>query len=652
MSQSKYDISIVIVNYNSMDYLFHCLSSIQKSTGSVSVEIIVVDNNSTDGNLNELKAQFPAVHFIELSENVGFGKANNIAVAESSGDYILILNPDTILEENTMQVMFEYMEDNKNVGIAGCKVLNSDGSFQLACRRGFPTPWASFTKLFGLQKLFPKVKLFAQYNQTYKPVNETYEIDSVIGAFMFIRRSVWDKVGGFDEAFFMYGEDIDLCYRVKKAGHKIMFVHTTSIIHYKGVSTKRSIIDVLQHFYEAMNIFSKKHYAYSGIFLFFLRLGIELRKWMAVLSQHKRSIFIFLFDLLAINLSLMLATKIRFEGFFNFPDYAYPTVFIVISTVMVSAMIAVGEYFEEANLPRRAVTALLITFFFLSSLTYFFKEYAFSRGVVLMTIGFTIVLSVLIRVIFIIYDNIKGKNAEKRIAIIGIDDDARKLYDSFNQSDIMASTIVGFITIGKGAVSPEIRDKVLGNYQYLHNIIEDYNINEIVITDKTVPASTFIALIEKHSASKVRFHIASKIDEFMSSKIINDIVNDEPDIPPLKIFLFKNRILKRISDIVVSIFLLTLGIPFVYLFSKDSNKRIKELYSVLIGRMTIVGIYPSKTDTIKYKQGITGLAHISMPERLSDITISKLNEYYINNYSFLLDIEIILKHLIGKKSGR
>jgi hypothetical protein len=259
---------------------------------------------------------------------------------------------------------------------------------------------------------------------------------------------------------------------------------------------------------------------------------------------------------------------------------------------------------------------------------------------------------VLIRVIFIFYDNIKGKNAEKRIAIIGVDSDARKLYDAFNQSDIMASNIIGFITIGKTGVDDEIKDKVLGNYQYLHNIIEDYNINEIVITDKTLPASTFIALIEKHSSSKVRFHIASKIDEFVSSQIINDIVNDEPDIPPLKLFLLKNRIIKRVFDIFSAIFLLTLGIPFVYLFSKEPNKRIKELYSVLLGKMSVVGIYPSKTDTIEYKRGITGLAQISMPERLSDITISKLNDYYINNYSFLLDIEIILKHLIGKKSGR
>ncbi len=652
MNNANINISIVIVNYNSMDYLSHCISSIEKSSGNLAVEIIVVDNNSTEGQPTELQNQFPDVRFIQLEENLGFGRANNIGVEHSSGKYILILNPDTVVEENTLQIMYEFMENHKEVGAAGCKVLNSDGTFQLACRRGFPTPWVSFTKLFGLQSLFPKVKLFAGYNQTYKPINKTYEVDSIIGAFMFIRRSSWDKVNGFDEAFFMYGEDIDLCYRIKKSGAKIMYVHTSSIIHYKGISTKRSAINVLQHFYDAMTIFSRKHFAYSGIFLFFLRIGIGFRKFLAMLSRHKRSIFIFILDLLAINLSLLLATKIRFGGFFNFPDYAYPTVFVVISVVLTAAMISVGEYFEERNTPRRAVLALLFSFFFLSSLTYFFKEYAFSRGVVLMTIGFAIILSALIRVLFIFYDNISGKNSEKRIAIIGTDNDAQKLYNAFAESDFIGSNVIGFIAVNQSEANKELSKMLLGNYQYLHNIIAENNINEIIITDKTLPASTFISLIEKNSSSKVRFHIASKIDEFISSKIINDIAGKEPDIPALKIFMFKNRLLKRSFDILVSIFLLSLGIPFVYLFSEKPKNRIKELYSVLLGKLTIVGIVPSEKDTIDYKRGITGMAAISSPEKLSDITIAKLNEYYINNYSFLLDIELILKHLIRKKSGR
>ncbi len=635
-----------------MDYLFHCLSSINKSTGNLNIEIIVVDNNSTEGNLNDLKSKFDDVLFIKLNENIGFGKANNLGVKQSKGEYILILNPDTVLEENTLSVMYDYMQRNKDVGVAGCKVLNSNGTFQLACRRGFPTPWASFTKLFGLQSLFPKLKIFAQYNQTYKSINETYEIDSVIGAFMFIRRSSWEKVNGFDEAFFMYGEDIDLCYRIKKNKEKVIYLHTTSIIHYKGVSTKRSTIDTLSHFYNAMTIFSKKHFAYSGAFLFFLSLGIFTRKFLAIINKNLRSILILLFDLISINVALMAATKIRFGGLFNFPDYAYPTVFIVISLVMIISMISVGEYSEEKNMPRRAMLALLATFFVLSSLTYFFKEYAFSRGVVLMTIGFTIILSVLIRVLFIFYDNIKGKNAEKRIAIIGVDADAQTLFDAFADSEIITSNIIGFITVDSHNPGQVDKNKILGNYKYLHSIIEDNDINEIIITDKTMPASVFISLMEKHASGKLRFHIANKIDEFIASKIIHDIANDEPDLPKLKIYLFKNKFIKRAFDIIVSILLLTIGIPFVYLFSKEPVKRIKELFLVFRNKMSIVGAYPSKKDSIAYKKGITGLAQLSTSYKLSDYSIAKLNEYYVNNYSFLLDLEIILKHIIRKKSGK
>ena len=159
------------------------------------------------------------------------------------------------------------MERDIKCGIAGCKVLNADGTFQLACRRGFPTPWASFSKLFGLQKLFPKSKTFAGYNQTFRSVDETYYIDAVIGAFMFARMEALDQAKGFDPTFFMYGEDIDLCYRVNQNGWSIAYVHTTSIVHYKGESTRRSSIDEVKHFYEAMEIFVEKHYGKSHLFL-------------------------------------------------------------------------------------------------------------------------------------------------------------------------------------------------------------------------------------------------------------------------------------------------------------------------------------------------------------------------------------------------
>ena len=342
----KNDISIVIVNYNVKDFLFQCLKSIENSKTDLKIETIVVDNNSNDGSIEFLKPNFPGVKFFALKENIGFGKANNLGFDNADAKYILILNPDTLLNENTLQVMYNFMEQHSEVGIAGCKVLNGDGTFQFACRRGFPTPWNAFCKLFGLNKFFPKSKLFASYNQTYRNVDETYYIDAVIGAFMFTRKDLIDKLNGFDKDFFMYGEDIDLCLRAFKAGSKTAYVHTTNIIHYKGESTKRSSINEVKHFYEAMSIYAKKHYSKSGLYLFSLKAGIALRFVIAYLSKFKKSIATILFDLLTVNFSLLFATKIRFGDYFNFPSYAYPTVFIVSSLVVFISMVSIGEYFE------------------------------------------------------------------------------------------------------------------------------------------------------------------------------------------------------------------------------------------------------------------------------------------------------------------
>ncbi|MCX6146030.1 MAG: glycosyltransferase family 2 protein, partial [Candidatus Kapabacteria bacterium] len=205
--ENKIDISIVIVNYNVKDFLLQCLRSIEKSITKRKYEIIVVDNNSTDESIEFLSPKFEKVNFISLNDNLGFGKANNVGFDKASGKYLLILNPDTIISEDTLDKMYDFMELNPEIGISGCKVLNQDGSFQVTCRRGFPTPWASFTKLFGLQKIFPNSKFFAQYNQTYKNIDESYEIDAVIGAFMFCRFDIIRNIGGFDPDYFMYGED-------------------------------------------------------------------------------------------------------------------------------------------------------------------------------------------------------------------------------------------------------------------------------------------------------------------------------------------------------------------------------------------------------------------------------------------------------------
>ena len=305
------DVSIIIVNYNVKDYLLQCLRSLEQIDATIKKEIIVVDNNSTDGSIGDLRPQFPSVTWIELDENIGYGKANNVGLAQAQGRYTLFLNPDTIVGRDVLQTMTSYLDTNPDVGLAGCKVLNPDGSFQVACRRGLPTPWASFCKLFGLQSIFPSSKIFAQYNMTYLPIDATYPVDALIGAFMMGPTALMRQLDGFDPAFFMYGEDIDLCHRVKLSGKRVMYVHTTNIIHYKGESTKRSSMNEVRVFYEAMEIFAKKHFGGSQLFLAFLRLGIVARSIMARALRKKREIIIWLFDMVAINAVLLFATSVQ-----------------------------------------------------------------------------------------------------------------------------------------------------------------------------------------------------------------------------------------------------------------------------------------------------------------------------------------------------
>lgn len=642
------DISIVIVNYKVKDFLLQCLRSIEEASKGLSIETIVVDNNSNDGSIEYLSPIFPSVQFIALPQNIGFSRANNIGIEKARGKYILILNPDTILETSTLQKMFAYMENNQEVGIAGCKVLNPDGSFQQSCRRGFPTPWASFCKLFGLQRIFPKSRFFASYNQTFRDENETYYIDAVMGAFMFSRASALRQANGFDPDFFMYGEDLDLCYRVIKNGWKIAYYHETSIIHYKGESTRRSNINEVKHFYNAMEIFAKKHFAGSSIFLLFLRFGILIRAVLAYTSNKKREIFFIGFDLASVNLSLMIATKVKTGFFFGFPEHAYPIIFIAVSLVLFLSMFSVGEYFEDKISASRSFFGLMISFFALSSLTYFFKDFAFSRGAVLMTIGFSTVLIFLSRFVYNLIDKSSGQKGDRRIAIIGSNEQTNKLVDKLRQSDAVNAQVIGFISTNneksENPILPEI-----GVLENLSKIIEEKNISEVIITDKLISPLEVIKLYSGSYSKKTRFHAAQEYEEVIAARIISDITGQQVLASESNLLKLRYRIAKRISDILIIVFLLSIGFPLLYLLNRKMPGSMKKFSSVVRGEYSFIGLYPIENERITVgKHGITGLAHISNPGMLSKESLINLNDYYIRHYSLSLDFEIFLKLFIRK----
>jgi GT2 family glycosyltransferase len=253
-------LSVIIVNYNVRYYLEHCLVSVQQACAGINAEVIVVDNASHDDSQSTLPDLFPKVTFIWNSENLGFSKACNIGLAQSSGDYILFLNPDTLLSEESLRICLRFFDEHKDCCGLGVKMVDGKGSFLRESKRLFPNPARSFWKLIGMSKLFPQSAIFSSYYASNIEEDQTAPVEVLSGAFMMISRKLLPRVNGFDEAFFMYAEDIDLSYRLMKTGFRNFYLPETTVIHFKGESTQKTEATYIRNFYGAMKLFVKKHY--------------------------------------------------------------------------------------------------------------------------------------------------------------------------------------------------------------------------------------------------------------------------------------------------------------------------------------------------------------------------------------------------------
>lgn len=254
-------LSIVIVNYNTRDLLRACLLSVQRSETAPPLELFVVDNASTDGSARMVATEFPDLQLIESGVNGGYARANNMALERCRGEYLLLLNPDTEVPPDALRRMVDFMDAHPEAGAAGPKLVRPDGSLDLACRRSFPSPEVSFYRMLGLSKLFPRSRRFGRYNLTYLNPDEPAEVDSVVGAFMIVRSRAAGEVGLLDEAFFMYGEDLDWAYRIKSRGWKILYNPRVVVLHHKGASSRRHSRKSIVEFYRAMHVFYLKHYS-------------------------------------------------------------------------------------------------------------------------------------------------------------------------------------------------------------------------------------------------------------------------------------------------------------------------------------------------------------------------------------------------------
>ena len=265
-------LSVIILNYNVRYFLEQCVLSVQAALQHIEGEIIVIDNNSSDDSCQMMKTRFPHIKLIENKENTGFPKGNNIAVVQAKGEYICILNPDTVVAEDTFEKILNTKNWQLNTGILGCKLIDGTGHFLPESKRGIPTPWVAFTKIFGLYKIFPKVQLFNQYYAQNLKENQSGKVEILVGAFMLMKRDLYNEVGGFDENCFMYSDDIDLSYTVLKTGKNNYYFAETTVIHYKGESTVKDGT-YMKRFQEAMDYFYSKHFKKSAFFSVFMKVG-------------------------------------------------------------------------------------------------------------------------------------------------------------------------------------------------------------------------------------------------------------------------------------------------------------------------------------------------------------------------------------------
>lgn len=652
------DISVIIVNYNVKELLEQCIKSIFAAAGRLSVEVIVVDNNSFDGSAEFIRQKFPGkpgLKIIESPVNLGFAKANNLGAKEAQGEYLLILNPDTILQEDTLDRSLEYYKAGKDIGALTCKLILPNGKLDLACRRSFPTPGVAVFRILGLSRIFPKSRLFGKYNLTYLDENDTYEVDAIVGAFMLIKKDVYEKVKGFDEDYFMYGEDLDLCFRIKKAGYRIIYFPETSIIHYKGESTKKSSISYVNNFYGAMQVFVKKNLNRNfWLMNLLIRMVIFYRAAISYFVRFLKNSYPVVLDLGFIVAGMFIAIYQRFDFF---PVKAYTVVIFVYTGIWLLTLALSGTYNRNEKLSLiKPLNGILIGFFVNSSFTYFFNEYAFSRAVVLRTVVYAYLLIAGWRIIakLLVYSKSKGIFTTSNTLMVGKNSETEAFISKLKTRIDVEYEFIGYINPGN-----DIKPGYIGNLNNIKDVVVSSRVKNIIFAKNELSNIQILDLMWDLRNRNIGFKILSGESDIILGKSTLDKIDD--------IYLMKieyninkkfNIFVKRTFDITFGILNLLTLYPLVMILGKAGllssrkekfNRKVKFIPKVITGRYSFVGraIWDTPQQGINYlgKNGLTGLVQINLHRNLSADEIEYFNFYYAKNQSLALDIEILLKTL-------
>lgn len=652
-------LSVIIVNYNVEFYLEQCLLSVQKALIGIDNEIWVVDNNSVDYSIRMLKSKFPDVRLILNKINIGFSVANNQAIREANGDYVVLLNPDTIVEEDTFRNTLAYMDENPDVGGLGVKMLDGKGNFLAESKRGLPTPEVAFYKIFGLAKLFPKSKVFGRYHLGFLNQEDINEVDVLAGAFMMIPKKVLDEIGLLDERFFMYGEDIDLSYRITKAGYKNIYFPKTSIIHFKGESTKKSSANYVFIFYRAMVLFAQKHFSnkHAKLFSFLINLAIYTRATAALLFRTFQRIYLPIFDIALLLSGIYFIQEYWEKTYLNenaYPWYYVSYVLPIYIFIWIMSALLSGAYDRPYTIWKSTKGIGLGTLVILIFYALLPEWLRFSRAIILFSTIWGMFSLGLIRVMLKqlkLKDFTQNITGEKRIAILGEIDEARRV------AELLRSTPnpPGFIGVVSSSSSKTFQEGVIGELAQLEDLITIYGISELVFCSDSLSASEIIGHMTQLNSAKIAFKIAPhKSSAIIGGQSISQAENLYMiDIDG--ILKSNNKRAKRLFDFISAFILLILS-PFLFWFVKQKTSFFSNIFKVLIGLNSWVGYdqsaYFSQEKLPLIKKGILFPKDAFQNKEITGDISAKLNLMYAQDYKLKNDFQILRKAYkdLGRKA--
>jgi GT2 family glycosyltransferase len=639
------ELSVIIVNYNVKHFLEQCLYAVQKAAERVSAEIIVIDNNSSDGSVEYLEPLFPAVQWISNKENTGFGRACNQGLRLSKGKYVLFLNPDTILPENCFRQCISFLEEHPGAGALGVKMLDGAGKFLKESKRSFPSPSTSLFKLIGLSKLFPRSKIFARYYLGHLDENSNHEVEVLAGAFMMVKREVLKKTGGFDEAFFMYGEDVDLSYRIHRAGYKNFYYAGCSIIHFKGESSRKRSINYVRMFYTAMSIFVRKHYSGSraGVYNFLLHAGIWSRAVLTAMGNFIRRIGLPVMDAGLILLSFWLMKTI-WNNYFR-TDVLYENkllwiAFPIYTVIYLLVAWYAGLYDRQYRRVSTGQATLIATIVLLAGYAMLPEQYRFSRAIILFGALLAFTFISLLRVVMTqagVLQQAGNRNEHPGTLVVAAPEEYENIIRLIRQAGLKEKIL--------GRVSVDENDTTgVGFYEKITQIQQFIPFREVVYCRGKLSFTEIINNYQQLPAGiKIKFHAAGSgsivgSDSRHSTGDILSAANGHNLNDP-----YKKR-LKRLIDVSVAL-LAILTFPVQLFLVKKPFHFFRNCLTVLLAKKTWVGYAVEEIKLPPLRKGIIACngVPLSALQQLPEENLRLVDQMYAADYEPIQDLKLLLK---------